>query len=74
LRDRTKGEERFRLLIDEYGEDGKILLKRAQAFERLGELPLAYADYLQAEDLFPMQDWKDAAKEAAAKIEAKLPS
>ena len=51
-----------------------ILLKRAQAFERLGELPLAYADYLQAEDLFPMQDWKDAAKEAAAKIEAKLPS
>jgi hypothetical protein len=49
-----------------------VLLKQGQAFERLGELPLAYADYLQAEDLFPMQEWKDKVKQAAAKIEAKL--
>jgi len=74
VRDRTKGEERFQVLIEEHGEDGMILLKRGQAFQRLGALPLAYADFLQAEDLFPMQDWKDAAKHAAAEIEAKLPS
>jgi Flp pilus assembly protein TadD len=55
--DRSKGEERFRLLIDDHGEDGMLLLTRGKAFEQLGELHLAYADYLQAEELFPMQDW-----------------
>src|SRR5208283_1633051 len=32
VRDRTKGEERFQVLIEEHGEDGMILLKRGQAF------------------------------------------
>src|SRR5690348_10652955 len=74
ISDRSAGEEKFNVLIEEHGEDGMILLDRGKAYERLGDLPLAYADYLRAEQVFPMEDWKASARDAAAKLEAKLPA
>lgn len=74
VRDRAKGEEQFGVLIAKHGEDGMILMKRGKAYQQLGDLHLAYTDYLVAEDLFPMQEWKDSARQAAAKLEPKLPA
>lgn len=74
VRDREEGEEEFRSLIKRYDEDGMILLMRGQAYERMGELQLALADYRHAEILFPMQEWQHSARQAAAKVEAGLPA
>jgi hypothetical protein len=73
-RDPAQGKEQFAALIEKHGEDGMILLNRGKAFQQLGELQLAYSDYLQAEELFPMEEWKDSASRAAAKLEAQLPA
>jgi len=73
IRDPKSGRERFAELIQKHGEDGMILLSRGRAYQENGEVQMAYADYLQAEELFPVEEWKDAARQAAAKLELKLP-
>jgi hypothetical protein len=47
VRDPNGGRERFAELIQQYGEDGMILFNRATAYQKLGEVQMAYADYRQ---------------------------
>ena len=74
IRDPKAGKEKFAELVQKHGEDGMILFNRAKAYEELGDVQMAYADYMQAEELFPMEERRNAAREAAAKLELKLPS
>lgn len=72
LRDSSKGEQAFRDLIEKYPGDGMVRLKRAEAYEAVGQLRHAYADYEQAEVLLPMANWKTTARSGAERIRSRL--
>jgi len=46
---------------------------RGQAYEQIGEFQSAFSDYRQAESLFPMEEWRESARQAAVKLEPRLP-
>jgi hypothetical protein len=53
LTDRARGEQMFVELLNAYPKDGWVFLKRAEAYERLGQSRSAAADYGRAEELLP---------------------
>jgi len=70
--DREKGESLFQALIDEYGVDGMIFYKRAQAYEELAIFDLALEDYRMAKSLFPMDTWISAASNGIFRMNSKI--
>jgi hypothetical protein len=74
LKDRAAGEQRFKEVLERYGEDGMIYFIRGEGYESLEEKKSALNDYRLAEILFPLPKYKDQARTAAARIEARLPA
>jgi len=72
LKDRAAGEKRFEQVLEWHGEDGMIYFIRGEAYESLGENEPALNDYRLAEILFPLPKYKDQARNAAKRIEARL--
>lgn len=62
LIDQDEGEKRFAELLRQYGADGMIFYKRAEAWEALDNKENALADFRKAEALFPMAAWKANAR------------
>jgi len=58
-----KGEKKFDKLLKQFGADGMIFFKRAEAYEAMNENMKANADYRKAMALFPMEKWKSIARE-----------
>ena len=72
LKDRAAGEKRFEQVLERHGEDGMIYFIRGGAYESLEENEPALNDYRLAEILFPLPKYKEQARNAAARIEARL--
>ena len=68
ISDRGAGEREFLALLARNPNDGMIYFKRGEAYEALGERPLAKADFQRAMALFPMAAWKQRAKEAMDRV------
>ena len=64
----AKGEQMFSDLILRVGNDGMVYYKRAEAYEALGELEKARADFGKALAYFPMDRWKKAAREGINRL------
>jgi hypothetical protein len=62
LTDRVRGEQMFIELLSAYPKDGWVFLKRAEAYERLGEFKTAAEDYGRAEALLPFRERKEDAR------------
>jgi hypothetical protein len=74
LKDRTAGDKRFEEVLRQHGEDGMIYFIRGEGYESLSENERALNDFRLAEILFPLPKYKDQARNAAARVEARLPS
>jgi hypothetical protein len=74
LKDRSAGEQRFKEVLERYGEDGMIYFIRGEGYESLGDNKSALNDYRLAEILFPLPKYQDQARTAGARIEARLPA
>lgn len=74
LKDRVGGEKRFEEVLQRQGEDGMIYFIRGEGYESLGDKEQALNDYRLAEILFPLPKYKAQARDAAARVEAALPS
>ena len=69
--DREAGEALFEQLLEDHGADGMLFFKRAEAYEGLGEFPLALADYRKSASLFRLHMWKLKAWAAIDRLEPK---
>ncbi len=65
-------EEAFQPLFKKYDQDGMLWFKRAQAFEYKGSYAQSLGDFRRAAELFPMREWKDAAKRCAESISSRF--
>lgn len=63
IADRKQGDEQFSALLRVHPGDGMIFLKRGEAYEAVGDVEAATADYLKARALLPMPAWKSRAQE-----------
>jgi len=68
IKDRGRGEKEFGRLLVLFPGDGMVFFERAKAFEAIGELVLAKADYEAAERLFPLERWKQKDRDAVKRI------
>jgi Flp pilus assembly protein TadD len=68
LTDRAVGEAEFQRLLSAHPNDGMIYFKRGEAYEGLGVRDHAAADYRRAEELFPLEEWKDRARQALTRV------
>lgn len=68
--DRIAGERTFRELLAKNPDDGMVPLRRAEAYERLGLLPEAAADYALAEELLPFPKRKAEARAGLYRVSA----
>lgn len=66
--DKAAGENLFEELLRQYPGDGMVYFKRGEAYEALGEVKLARADYQRAMASFPKDDWKMRAKQAVSRL------
>jgi hypothetical protein len=68
ISDRSAGERKFELLLQQNPRDGMIYFKRGEAYEAIGENALAATDFQRAMAMFPRADWKGRAKEALERV------
>jgi len=66
--DRAAGEREFEGLLEQHPRDGMVYFKRGEAYEAIGEMDLAAADFQHAVAMFPKPEWKGRAKEALNRI------
>jgi len=59
-------------IIDDYGEDGMIYFTMGEEYEAAGNYEEALRCYKKACDLFPLDEWKNRAKEAIRRVEEKI--
>jgi hypothetical protein len=69
LRDRDAGTRQFEKLFALHPDDGMIFYERAEAFEHLGLLNDAEADYKRAERFLTSPHWKDVARLAVVRVD-----
>lgn len=69
LHDRDAGNRQFRRLFELHPDDGMIFYERAEAFEHLGLLDEAEADYKHAERFLTSPHWKDVARLAVVRVD-----
>ena len=66
--DRGRGMARFAELLKTYRNEPMIVFKRGQALAELGDREGAKRDFAYAADKFPVEKWKQIAREAASKL------
>lgn len=66
--DRVRGEREFQRLLQEFPNDGMVYFQRAQAFEGVGALDDAVADYSRAASLLKYPSWISKARESANRL------
>jgi hypothetical protein len=62
----------FQPLVNKYPEDGMVCFKRGEAYERRKKLDLALRDYVDAQEIFTMRQWKQKARQAADRVRKSL--
>lgn len=70
ITDRVAGERAFLELVSTNPDDGMVPLRRAEAYERLGLLSEAAADYQRAEQLLPFPTRKAEARAGLSRVGA----
>lgn len=68
INDREQGEQEFSELLKKYPHDGMIFFKRGEAYEKIGLMKLACDDFTRAETYFPMETWKETARNAKRRV------
>jgi len=70
--DIEEGENQFKRLLNQFGDDGMIYLERGRAYEYHEFFDKAAHDYKFALSLFPMQSWKETASNHLSRVEQKI--
>ena len=65
---RPKGEQLFAKLLSEHATDGIVYLRRAEAYEQIGELGLAAQDYDNARRHIVGEKWRQTALEGLNRV------
>jgi Flp pilus assembly protein TadD len=68
VRDWAAGEAAFQALLRAQPNDGMVFQLRGEAYEALGETELACRDYERAEQLFPLDQYKNQARQAGVRL------
>jgi len=72
LKDRERGERAFDELLTEYPLDGMVYFKRAEGWQYLEQWNLALSDYKRAASRFPMEAWRERARQGIRFVEEQL--
>jgi len=72
LEDRERGEHVFDELLKDYPYDGMVYFKRAEGWESLQQWVLALSDYGRAATRFPMETWREKARQRVRLIRERL--